>query len=311
MERSSSEMTGTWLSLSNDVASAVAQVGRAVVAVNGRRRIPSSGVHLQQGVIVTADHTVERDEEVTITLPEGRSVRAALVGRDPTTDLAVLKLEKVKLPIAETGDSSSLRVGHIVLAVGRTSTNGLSASLGVISVLEGVWHTWRGGEIDQFIRPDLTLYPGFSGGPLVDTRGLVVGINTSGLSRHFGITIPAVTIDRVIKELLTRGHIRRGYLGLGMYPVPLPDNLSSKLNLANRAGLIIFNLETDGPADRAGILLGDVLVSLDGNPVNDTDDVQAALGSQSVGKMINASVIRDGKLVERAIKVGERPRSNE
>lgn len=307
METLSSEMPSALVALSNDLAGAVERAGRAVVAVNARQRIPSSGVHWRQGVVITADHTLKRDEEITITLPDGRTVPATLAGRDSSTDLAVLKLLGVELPAAEIGDASLLKVGHIVLALGRAGESGLSASLGIISALSGAWHTWRGGQIDQLVRLDLTIYSGLSGGPLVDARGRVVGINTSGLSRRMGLAIPASTVDRVAEELLEKGRIARGYLGVGLHPVRLPDTLKSRLNLPANGGVIVFTVEPDGPAEKAGVLIGDVLVALDGTPVSDTDDVQAVLGAKSVGKTVSASIVRGGASAELVITLGERP----
>ena len=308
---SSSEIPSTLLALSKNLADVVEQAGRTVVAVNARHRISSSGVHWRSGVIVTADHTVRRDEEITVTLPDNRTVPAKLVGRDSSTDLAVLKLEDVEmreiasLPTSEIGDAESLKVGHIVLAVGRTGESGLSASLGVVSA-KGGWRNWCGGQFDQFWRLDLTLYPGFSGGPLVDASGSVVGINTSG-PRNMVLAIPAATVNRVIDMLLEKGRIARGYLGLGMQPVMLPDTLKNTLNLSSNGGVIVVNVEANGPADRAGVMIGDVLLSFDGQPVSDTGDVPTVLDPESVGKTVSVQIVRGGALVEVAIAVGERP----
>ena len=304
----STEMSNTLLALSNNLADAVEQASQVVVAVNARQRMSSSGVHWQQGVVVTADHTVKRDEEITVTLSDNRNVSATLVGRDSSTDLAVLKLSETELPTAEICDTASLKVGHIVLALGRSS-EGISASYGVISALGSAWRTWSGGQIDHFVRPDLRLYPGFSGGPLVDISGRVIGINTSGLARRMDVVIPASTINRVVDQLLATGRIARGYLGVGMQPVRLPDTLKSKLNLPALGGVIVVNVELDGPAEKAGVLIGDVLVALDGTSVSDTGDVLAMLVPERVGKTISAQIIRGGTLIEVAIAVGERPQS--
>jgi S1-C subfamily serine protease len=304
MESSSFE-SSSLLALSNNLADAVERAGRAVVAVNARHRIPSSGVHWRTGVIVTADHTVRRDEEITVTLPDNRTVAATLIGRDSSTDLAVLKLQDVDLPTAEIGDTDALKVGNIVLAVARPGDRGLSASLGVVSAKGIAQRNWCGGQTEGFIKLDLSLYPGFSGSPLVDATGTVVGINTVG-PRSMVLAIPVATVNRVIDTLLEKGRITRGYLGLGMQPVLLPDRLKNALNLSSNGGVIVINVEANGPADRAGVLIGDVLISLDRQPISDTGDVQAMLGSESVGKTLNAQIIRGGALVEVPIAIGER-----
>ena len=306
---SSAEIPSTLLALSQNLADAVEKAGRAVVAVNARHRIASSGVHWRSGVIVTADHTVRRDEEITVTLPDNRKVAAKLVGRDSTTDLAVLKLQDVDLPTAEIGDAESLKVGHMVLAVARPGESGLSASWGVVSAKGGVGRNWCGGQIDSFLRLDLSLYPGFSGGALVDASGTVAGINTSG-PRNMVLAIPVDVVNRVIETLLEKGRIARGYLGLGMQPVVFPDTLKSTLNLSSAGGVIVVNVEPNGPADRAGVLIGDVLLEFDDTPVSDTADVQAVLSPESVGKTFRVQMIRGGARVEVAIAVSERPLNN-
>ena len=306
---SSAEIPSTLLALSQNLADAVEKAGRAVVAVNARHRIASSGVHWRSGVIVTADHTVRRDEEITVTLPDNRKVAAKLVGRDSTTDLAVLKLQDVDLPTAEISDAESLKVGHMVLAVARPGESGLSASWGVVSAKGGVARNWCGGQIDSFLRLDLSLYPGFSGGALVDASGTVVGINTSG-PRNMVLAIPVDVVNRVIDTLLEKGRIARGYLGLGMQPVVLPDTLKRVLNLSSAGGVIVVNVEPNGPADRAGVLIGDVLLEFDDTPVSDTAEVQAVLSPESVGKTFRVQMIRGGARVEVAIAVSERPLNN-
>jgi S1-C subfamily serine protease len=294
------------LALSQELAAAVERAGRSVVAVYARPRPPSSGVHWRSGVIVTAEHTVKRDEEISVGLPDGRTIPAVLVGRDASTDLAVLKPQEMTCPVAEIGDVTALRVGHLVLALARSGERGACASWGVVSALGGPWRSWHGGQIDQFIRPDVSLYPGFSGGPLLDAHGNIMGINTAG-PRHLVLTIPPSTVNRVAEQLVEKGRIVRGYLGLGLQPVRLPASLRQSLNLSG-TGAIIVAVETESPAERAGLLIGDVLVALDGVPVSDTADVQALLGAERVGLTVGVSLIRAGLLAERSISIGERPR---
>ena len=292
------------LSLSNDLALAVERAAPAVVAVHARRRLPSTGIHWRPGIVVTAEHTVKTEEDITVSMADGRSLAARLAGRDPGTDLAVLRVDGLTAPTASLGDDAALRVGHMVLAVGY----GPRVSWGVISALGPRWRSWRGGEIDRLVRLDLVLYPGFSGGPLVDATGRVVGMNTSGLAQETRLLVPGSTVSLVMDELLRQGHVARGYLGLGMQPVRLPDALRGQLGLTGDAGLIVVTVAADGPAARAGVLLGDVLVALGGEPVRDLDDVQAHLGSARIGAALPALVIRAGARAELTITVGEQPR---
>lgn len=307
MVTSSSEASAL-LALSDHLTDAVEQAGRVVVAINARQRMASSGVHWQPGVIVTANHTLKRDEEITATLPDGRTVPVTLAGRDPGTDLAVLRLPDSDLPAAQLADAAGLKVGQMALAIARSAEGSPGASWGVVSALGSAWRTWRGGQIDRFIRADLTLYPGFSGGPLVDVSGQVVGINTSALSRSMGLTIPAVTVSRVANQLLSTGRVARGYLGVGMQPVRLPDSLRQALALPGNGGVIIITIEPGSPADKAGLFIGDVLVALDNTAVGDTAEVLAMLGAERIGQPLQARIIRGGKLIDATITVGERPR---
>ena len=290
------------LSLSNDLAAAVERAAPAVVAVHARR-LPSTGIHWRPGIVVTAEHTVRTAEDITVTMADGRSLPAVLAGRDPGTDLAVLRVADAGSVVATLGDDTALKVGHMVLALGY----GPRASWGVISALGPRWRSWRGGDIDRLVRLDLVLYPGFSGGPLVDAAGRVVGLNTSGLARETRLALPVTMVTRVADELLQKGHVSRGYLGLGMQPVRLPEPLRAQLGLGDGA-LIVVMVEPSGPAARAGLLLGDVLVALDGGPVGDLEDVQARLGSDRVGAEILAVVLRGGVRTELRITVGEQPR---
>ena len=289
-------------SLSNDLAAAVERGGRSVFGVNGRARLGSTGVLWRQGLVVTADHTVHVDEEVTITRPDGRALTARVAGRDPTIDIAVLKVEAPGVEIAEVADSDAVRVGHIVLALG----SGPRASWGVVSSIgEGRRAKGATGELFHL---DLTLYPGFSGGPLVDVQGRVVGINTSGSSRHRQLAIPAATVNRVVDELLRRGRIPRAYLGVSTQPVRLPEALRQKLNLEQQTAVIVVEVQSESPAAAAGLSIGDVIVSLGANRIVDPTDLKSALRPDTVGESITASVLRGGEPRDIRVTVGERPR---
>jgi len=295
-----------WATFSNELAGAAADVGKSVVAVHGHRH-PSSGILWSADAVVTANHSVQRDEDLTVVTAPGQSTAARVIGRDPTTDLAVLRLEQpAQAGPARWGDAAKLRVGELVLALGRTWRGNIVASSGIISGLMGRWRTWRGGELDQFIRPDLTLYSGFSGGPLVSAEGEILGLNTAGLHRS-GLTIPASTVARVVTELLEKGKIERPYLGLAMQPVSLPESLRERLNLIASEGLLIVHVESGSPAEKAGVLLGDVLIELEGKTLAETDVVQEALRSRKIGDQISLKLVRGGSPVTSSLTLAARP----
>lgn len=283
---------------SQQLARAVEATGSSVLGVQGRQRHPASGVVWRDQVVVTADHTIEREEGITVISPQGEELPATLAGRDPSTDIAVLQVAGLSTPAASTGRAAGLEIGHLVLAVARPGAS-LAASMGTVSALGGPWRSWAGGQIDRLIRPDLTLYPGFSGGALADASGQTVGIATSGLARSLPLAIPAETVERVLEQILTTGRVARGYLGVGLQPVRLPED---------RTGLIVVSLEPQGPADQAGILVGDILLALNGQPLADTGDVQTALLRSSIGSPVQAETIRGGVPHQATITVGERPR---
>ncbi|PYO72463.1 MAG: hypothetical protein DMD67_17055, partial [Gemmatimonadetes bacterium] len=255
---------------------------------------------------VATNHTIRRDDNITVTLPDGTSAPATLAGRDPSTDLAVLKLPGQSLASASLRRDGPPRVGELVIALGRPGAR-LTASWGIVSGVAGPWRTWQGGEIDSLLRLDLSIYDGFSGGPLIDAAGRVLGINTSGLARGAPVTIPVTTVDRTAAELLERGSIRRAYLGIGTQPVRVPQSLARRLELTNAMGLLIASVEPGGPADRDGVLLGDVLLALDGAEVSDPTDLLAKLGGDRVGRTVAARVIRGGQVKTLQVTPGERP----
>jgi S1-C subfamily serine protease len=294
--------------LSNEFAMAAEAVGGSVVAIYGRRWLPSSGIQWRKGVLVTADHAIRREEDITVVVEGGKSVKANLAGRDPSTDLAILKLsEDGALPVPQFADSATAKLGYLVLALGRSRTATLVASAGIIGGLSGEWQPRRGGRVDQHIRLDLELYPGFSGGPLVSPQGMVLGVNTRGLTRGRGVTIPNVTVNRAVDELLEKGHIARPYLGLAMQPVAVPESLRGKVAASVSSALLAVHVEKSGPAEKAGVQLGDIIVELRSKPVEDTGDIQDLLGSAKVGDVVNVTVLRGGAPVTLAVTLGDRP----
>jgi S1-C subfamily serine protease len=293
-------------SLSDDLANVVDKVASSLVAIHARRRIPASGLLWQSDVVLTNHHVIQREEGITVTLSDGSTVGATLAGRDPTTDVAVLRLERpVTLPPVVPADDA--RVGQLVLALGMPGT-AVTAALGVISAAGGEWRTWSGGRIDRFLRLDVAVYDGFSGGALVNTRGEVIGMNSSGLSRAAAMTIPFRTVTRVAEQLLKSGRVKRGFIGLGLQPVQLPSAVSSQLDPVRDIGLMVVSVDEGGPAGTAGIQLGDIIVAFDGHAVTDPGDMLSQLGGERVGARVPVGLVRAGQVTELPLTIGERPR---
>jgi S1-C subfamily serine protease len=292
-------MANELAALSNELVAAVDKAGKSVVAVHARPRFSSSGVFWKPGIIVTAEHAVRREEEIEVTLPDGKNAAAKLVGSDAGSDLAVLKTEGAGEPVraAQQGPAP----GNLALAIGRSKDSGVNATLGIISAVGPSWRTWRGGRLDSYLRLDLTMYPGSTGGLVINTGGEAIGIATPALSRIAGVAIPASTVDRVLEEILKRGHVARGYLGVGLQPVEVSEH---------QKGLIVLSLESGGPAAKAGVLIGDIVLSLGGKDVEDTEDIQAALDGHAVGTAVVAVLSRGGESRSVSIVTGERPGRN-
>lgn len=297
------EAGNTLTAFSDALASAVERAATSIVSVYARRRQPASGVAFAGGVIVTADHVIEQEEEIAVGLPDGKRVTAKLAGRDSGTDLAVLRPDgNAPAPLATGG---AARPGTIVLAVGRPGAGGPVVSLGVVSSVGGPARTWRGGQLEGFIRTDATMYPGFSGGPLIDASGAMLGINTTGLSRGSGLTLSVATVQRIVGQLVQHGKVRRGFLGISSQPLRLPEGLAEKAG-GQTTGLLIVGTEPDGPAERGGVLVGDILVGLAGAAVKDTDDLQSQLGGERIGQALPVKVLRGGEPRELSVTIGER-----
>lgn len=295
-----------WATLSNEWADAVATAGKCVVSVQGGRRY-SSGIYWSDDVVVTVNHALRHDEEIaTIVSAEG-ATQARVVGRDPGTDIAVIRLQSsMKVPSVMWGQADKLRVGDWVLAVARTRRGNIVASSGIVSGLMGAWRTWHGGRLDQFIRSDLTLYPGFSGGPLISAQGEIIGLNTTGLHRS-GVTIPAATIRSIVPALLEKGIIERPYLGLAFQSVPIPESFRTGLGLKGDEGLLITRVEPASAAEKSGVLLGDLVVELDEQASLSTELIQEILSGRTAGDSMRIKLVRAGEIKEAAIVLQSRP----
>jgi serine protease DegQ len=290
--------------LSDNLAGAVEQAGRSVVRVDARRRQSASGVvWADEGLVLTADHVLEREEDLTVGLPNSQTVAATIVGRDPGTDLALLRVQSEGLVSIQQGPEP--KVGHLALVVARPG-DGLATSIGVVSAIGGPARTWRGGQLDGFVRTDATFYPGFSGGPLVDAGGKMIGLATSHFGQGAGLAITLNTVVRVTSALLSHGRVRRGFLGLSSQPVELPRAVRARLGLEQESGLLVVGVESDGPAERGGLMMGDLLVALGDQPIRNTDDLRAALGPERVGQSTPVRVIRGGEPREVSVTIGER-----
>jgi S1-C subfamily serine protease len=255
------------------------------------------------GVLVTAHHVIEQEETIKVGVADGRTLDATLIGRDPTTDVAVLRVQATGLHLSPWHESS-LRVGLLAVALGRPFRN-IQASLGIISAHGEAWRTPAGGQLDQYVQPDIVMYPGFSGGPLVDVAGQIVGLNTTALLRGGTLTIPVPTIRRVVDMLLAHGRVRRGYLGVHTQPVRLPAAVVEQLG--QETGLLISTVEPASPAEQGGLLLGDTVVRLDGMTLRHHDDLLALLGAERIGRTVTMHVLRGGQMQDLRLTLGERP----
>jgi serine protease DegQ len=298
------EHTDTLAALSNGMADAVENVATAVVRVNGRRRRSGSGVVFAQNMVLTASHVLEREEDLSVETADGRTLSARFAGRDHSTDLAVLNVGGLDIDPATPAEGDA-RVGQISLAVGSHSRGeGPRATLGVVSAVGGPVRSRRGPRVERYIQTDATPYPGFSGGPLIDARGDVLGILVSGWGRGAAFAIPADIAWRTAGTLSERGSVKRGYLGILSQPVRLPNGQS--LGLTQRGGLLVVGVEDGSPADRGGLIVGDILATLDGQPIEDTEDLLMLLAGDRVGRSVPVKLVRGGELTEVEITVGER-----
>jgi S1-C subfamily serine protease len=293
------------IAISDAMAEAVARAGTSTVLVSARRRFPASGILYATDLILTADHVIEREDDINVGLPDGSEIPARLAGRDPGTDLALLRLSR-PAPTTAQASTAEARVGQLVLAVGRPTSEGVQASLGVVSSIGGPMRTGRGGLLERYLATDAIPYPGFSGGPLVDAAGQVVGVNTSGLARSTSLAIPAGLAWQTAAALAQNGRVRRGYLGIRSQPVELPASTQKTLGRQQATGLLLVGIEEDSPASAGGLMIGDILVGLSGQTVSDPDELLTKLSGSQVGSAIAVEILRGGQPVKVTVTVGER-----
>jgi S1-C subfamily serine protease len=292
------------LAFSDRTTALVERAATSIVTVHGGGRWSSSGMHWRSGVIVTAEETLERDENIKLTLSEGRQVEASLAGRDPTTDVAVLRFQPEGLPLAASADALP-RAGHVVLAIGSHEGAPLAA-IGIVAFAGGAWRSARGGTIDSLIRLDLALNPAAEGGALVDVHGRVIGMTVLGPRRR-ALAIPSSTIDRAVDQLLARGHVFRGYLGAGLQPVKLGPESNGLQSSGSERGILVVSIDPAGPSARAGLLVGDIVTAWNGMPIGRIREILRLLGPDSVGSTVEVGLIRGGAPTAFKVVIGERP----
>ena len=289
--------------LSQSLAGLVEQAAPYTVRVEGRRRLPATGiVYRADGLVVTANHVVERDDNLKIGFADGSSRDATLVGRDPGTDLALLRVNAGDLVAAQWAAPDDLRVGHLVLALGRPGRT-VQATLGIISAVGGSWRSPGGAEIEQYVQTDVAMYPGFSGGPLLAADGRLAGLNSSALVQGISVALPATTITRVVEALAAHGRVPRGYLGVGIQLVRLTDAIRRKIS--QETGLMVMSVESGSPAEGGGLLQGDILVTFNDAPIRHVDELQAQLAAAPIGKSSLLRVVRGGDLRELTVAIGQ------
>jgi serine protease DegQ len=306
-------MASQLVELSNALASATELAAATVVAVHSEPRGSASGIVWRSGVIVTSEHALRRDEDIRITLADGRVAQATLVGRDPSTDLAVLKCAEATNAIASgsTGDPSTLKPGSLILAVGRTRASGPVAAFGVVSLVAQERKTWTGVSLSPYVRLDVSIQPTAVGGAVVDADGKIFGVITPRFGRFGSTLTPAATVNIVVDTLLEKGRIPRGYLGVGLQPVRLPEALRETLKREERSAVIVLEIEPDSPANRAGLMIGDIIVSLAGNNVSRLEDIHSRLHGSAIGKPLAIGFVRGGALQQTEITIAERRHGGE
>jgi len=296
--------------LSEALVALVSKTTAGLVAIKAAPYRTVSGVALKNDLVAVTDHTLRREEKISVYTADGREASATILGRDPSVDLALLKVNGNDLQPLAGADSASLKAGNLAAVVGLTLDVGPSASLGILGAVGPSRRTWRGGTLDQFIRLDASVYPSQSGAAVVDAEGRLIGMASQGLLRHSAVAVPLATIERVAKELIEQGRIRHGYLGVGVQGVAVPASLRGKLPKPYESGLILLTVEADSPAERAAMQVGDILLSLNNKAVTDIEELQSALRGDAVGSRVKALVLRGGEPAEIEVTIAERGKRN-
>ena len=300
-------MSAEWIAISNALAEATQNAATHTVAVHSEPRGSSSGIIWRPALIITAEHALRRDEEIHVTLPDAKVASAKLLGRDPSTDLALLKCEEATAASPHFVDTATLKPGQLTLVVGRTRASGPVAALGVVSLAAKERTLWGGTTVAPYVRLDVALQGTAVGGAVVSAAGEIAGFATPKFAAAGALALPVATVNRVMDALLTKGHIPRGYFGIGLQPVRLPESLRQSLQQREKTAAIVLEVEPGGPADAAGVVIGDILIGMGGRPVVRLEDVHAHLHGDSIGKAVSAEFLRGGVRREVSVRVAERP----
>ena len=302
---------------SRAVVGVVEKVGPAVVSIGTKRQMRPRGLGSEgagsgliiapDGYVLTNNHVVEDAVELEVALTDGNSYKAEIVGTDPMTDLAVIRAGANGLPTAELGNSKTLRAGQLVIAIGNPFGFQSTVSTGVISALGRSLRGQGGRLIENVIQTSVPLNPGNSGGPLVDSRGRVIGINTAMINMAQGISfaIPANTAKWVVSEILTRGRVRRAYLGLSAQVRPIARQAQRFYELPMATVVEVISVAPNGPAHRAGLREGDILIALNGQHVSNVDDLHRLLAATLPGSNAALTILRDRERRELQTVTGE------
>lgn len=287
-------------SLSEATAEIVSKTAPSVVTVNNGMGAGSGVVWSTDGYIVTASHVVGRHNMVNVTLENGKNYEAKVIGRDPYSDIALIKIEAKSLKSIEPGDSQSLKPGQFVLALANPFSRQVSATQGIITGVHGSIRTWGGMSMEDTVVTDARLNPGYSGGPLIDVYGKMIGLSTAFVWNR-GIAVPVNTVKRIVTSLQNEGKVKRAYLGIVSDTVRLPQEIATQPQVNQHTGVMVYRVEAGSPARKAGLAMGDVIVKFNEKNVQSINDLHRYLTDEVIGKETKIQTLRGENLNELTI----------
>ena len=293
-------------SYSAAISSLIERAGAYVAAVKSAPYRITSGVIFRQDLIAVNNHLLKREGKIPVHLPSGDAAEANIVGRDPALDVAILQVPSAHWGVPATEEDVALRAGALAVVVGRTLDAGLSASAGILGAVGGPRRSWRGGELERFLRLDVNLYPSQAGAAVVSASGGFVGMATAAILRHSALAVPMGTLNSTANELLSEGGIRQGYLGVGLQPVSIPEHLRTKSPLAGETGLMIVSIEPGTSAEKAGLQLGDILIVAASTSLTHVESLMGTLRGSLIGKPMRFTILRAGEVTTMEIEIAER-----